>query len=63
MALGLMGSLIEHGGEAEELALRRLVHDDFLLIFIHSRDPHHAGRPARKLVRPGRRSSRCVGAA
>src|SRR6266436_2158514 len=29
--------------EAEELALRRLVHDDFLLIFVHGRDPHHAG--------------------
>ena len=32
--VGLVRSLIEHGGEAEELTRRRLVDDDFLSVFI-----------------------------
>ena len=41
--LGLMRRLVEHGGEAEKLALRRLVDDDFLVVLVHGGDPHRAG--------------------
>jgi hypothetical protein len=41
--VSLMGGLVKHGGEAEKLACRRLVHYDFLLVFIHGGDPHRAG--------------------
>ena len=37
--LGLMRRLIEHGGKAEELAVRRLVDDDVLVILVDGRDP------------------------
>ncbi len=38
-----MGGLVEHGGEAKKLALRRLVDHDFLMVLIHGGDPHGAG--------------------
>ena len=38
-----MRRAVEHGGEAEELAGRRLVDDHFLLIFVHGGDAHPAG--------------------
>ena len=41
--VGLMRSLLEHGGEAEKLALRRLVDHDFLMVLVDGRDPHRAG--------------------
>src|SRR6266849_3217172 len=40
---GLMRRLIEHGSETEELAGRGLVHDDFLVVFIHGRNTHSSG--------------------
>jgi hypothetical protein len=41
--LGLMRRLLQHGGEAEELARNRLVYDDFLMIFVYGGDAHPAG--------------------
>jgi len=38
-----MGSLLEHGGEAEEFAVGGLVDDDFLMILIDGGDAHLAG--------------------
>ena len=40
---GLMGSLLEHGGEAEEFAMSGLVDDDFLVILVDGGDAHLAG--------------------
>ena len=39
---GLMRRLLQHRRETEELALRRLIHDDFLVIFVHRCDPDRA---------------------
>ena len=39
---GLMRGLFEHGCETEELAMRRFIHDHFLLVFVHGGDPHLA---------------------
>ena len=38
-----MRGLVQHGGEAEELAHDRLVHHHFLLILIHRGHAHRAG--------------------
>src|SRR5207249_3381166 len=38
-----MRRLLEHGGEAKEFAKRRLVHDNFLIIFVTRRKPHTFG--------------------
>jgi hypothetical protein len=38
----LVGRLIEQGGEAEELAVSRLVDDDLLVVFVDSGDLHVA---------------------
>ena len=55
--VGLVGSLVQHGGEAEELANRGLVDHHFLLIFIDRGNAHVArdhdvaaasDRPARR---------------
>src|SRR6266852_3095083 len=49
---GLMRRLLQHRREAKKLAVRRLIHHDFLLIFVDCGDPHfsgdhHVGLPAR----------------
>ncbi len=41
--VGLMRSLLEHGGKAEEFAVGRLVDDYFLMVFVDSRDADSAG--------------------
>ena len=41
--VGLMRRLLEHGSEAKELAFRRLIDDDFLMVLIHGGDPDCAG--------------------
>src|SRR6266568_8476725 len=38
MSVGLMRRLFQHGGEPEEITLRRLVDNHFLLIFIYGAD-------------------------
>jgi hypothetical protein len=35
--------LFEHRCKSEKISARRLVHDDFLLIFVHRGDPHLPG--------------------
>ena len=49
---GLMGNLVEHGGEAEEIAMARFIDHHFLLIFIDGCNPnvafhHDVGQPSR----------------
>src|SRR5256885_13901028 len=41
--VGLMRSLLEHGGKAEKFAVGRFVDDDFLVVFVNSRDADAAG--------------------
>jgi hypothetical protein len=38
--VGLMRSLVQHGGKTEELAWTGFIHDDFLLVLIDGGDPH-----------------------
>src|ERR1051326_1379482 len=38
MSVGLVRGLLQHGGEPEEITLRRLVDNHFLLIFIDGAD-------------------------
>src|SRR6266852_5122318 len=50
--VGLMRSLFQHRRETKELAVSRLIHHNFLLIFVHRGDTHfsgdhHVGLPAR----------------
>jgi hypothetical protein len=40
---GLVRSFLEHGGETEKFSRGRLVHDDFLVVCVHSSDPDRAG--------------------
>ncbi len=41
--VGLVRSLLEHGCEAEKLAVRWLVHDDFLVVFVYRCDANFTG--------------------
>ena len=41
--LGLVRRLVEHGRKAKELAFRRLIDHDLLVVLIHGRDPDRAG--------------------
>src|SRR5437867_2758865 len=50
--VGLMRRPLQHGRKSKKLAVRRLIHHDFLLIFVHRRDAyfsgdHHVSLPAR----------------
>ena len=40
---GLVGSLLQHGGEAEKLAVAGLIDDDFLVVLVDGGDLHAAG--------------------
>ena len=41
--VGLVRRALQHGREAEEFAVAGLVHNHFLVIFVHGRHPHLAG--------------------
>ena len=41
--IGLVRRLLEHGGKAKELAVRRLRDDDVLMVLVDGRDPDGAG--------------------
>jgi hypothetical protein len=38
-----MRGLLEHRSESEELSLRGLIHDDFLVVLIDGSEPYRAG--------------------
>src|SRR5260370_14102689 len=39
----LMRRALQHRSETKKLAVRRLIHHNFLLVFVHRRDPHFSG--------------------
>jgi hypothetical protein len=41
--VGLMGSPFKHRSKTKKFAVRGLVDDDLLMIFVNGRDPHSAG--------------------
>ncbi len=40
MGVGLMCGLLQHGSEAEELAVAGFIHNDFLIVFIDRGNTH-----------------------